>query len=140
MKYRMIRFALVGGAGFIVDVMALALFSSIVPFVFARAGSFWIAATSNWWCNRVFTFRDAEKRTPVMQWLKFLLCVCFSFLPNWGCYWMLLEWFEPTMIENITGQNVALFWPYVAMIPGILLGMLTNFILSELWVFRLAEA
>lgn len=43
------------------------------------------------------------------------------------------------MIEDMTGQNLALFWPYVAMIPGILLGMLTNFILSERWVFRLAE-
>lgn len=31
-------------------------------------------------------------------------------------------------------------WPYLAMIPGILLGMVINYTLADRWVFRSAPA
>ncbi len=140
MKIRIIKFAIVGGIGFIVDVSALAMLSSFVPIIPARAGAFWVAASSTWWCNRIFTFKESERSEPVQQWCKFLFCACIGFLPNWGCYWFLIKWTDFSWITHLVGQHAAVLWPYIAMIPGILLGMAVNFTLSSRWVFRQVEA
>jgi putative flippase GtrA len=102
-----------------------------LPLPIARALSFWIAASGNWWLNRHFTFSD-KKETHInndqdkgRQWLTFLIVSCIGFLPNWLCYSLLLE-----------HTNWAVQMPVIALIPGILIAMFLNFSLSKRWVFK----
>lgn len=136
MNQRLYKFGFVGVIGFIVDVTVMAVLSSFLPVIPARSGAFWAAASSTWWCNRRFTFKESDRRDPLTQWLKFLVSACVGFIPNWGSYWLLIEWGRGERITQLVGSDAAFLWPYVAMIPGILLGMVANFILASCWVFQ----
>ena len=136
MDNRLFKFGVVGGIGFIVDVTAMTFFASFMPVIPARACSFWVAASSTWWCNRQFTFREADRCSPIKQWGKFLFSACVGFIPNWGCYWLLMKWVREDWIIQLAGSDAAYLWPFAAMIPGILLGMVANFTLSACWVFQ----
>lgn len=121
-----IRFAVVGGVGFIVDSISLVLLNQLFPLVLARGVAFWVAASSNWYLNRHFTFLNgATARPAVAQWGQFLFASCIGFVPNWGCYWWL-----------VTNTEWAELHPVLAMVPGIGLGMCVNYALSKYWVFR----
>ncbi|MGR5062895.1 GtrA family protein [Photobacterium sp. DNB22_13_2] len=137
---RFLRFAFVGGCGFLVDVAATYMLSHFVVVEVARGCAFWIAASSNWWLNRLFTFEGAQQKHPFKQWLQFLSASSIGFLPNWVCYWMLLNSSLEQTTSALISIDIAIWWPYLAMIPGILLGMMVNFSLSERWVFRVAAA
>ncbi|MCG7588461.1 GtrA family protein, partial [Photobacterium sp. OFAV2-7] len=128
------------GLGFIVDVSAMTLLSVVLQVIPARAGAFWVAASFTWWCNRQFTFKEANKSAPLRQWFRFLLTACVGFIPNWGCYWALIRWVDDAWITQLVGESGLYFWPLVAMIPGILLGMVVNFSLASRWVYRPALA
>ncbi|MBJ7551762.1 GtrA family protein [Marinomonas ostreistagni] len=131
MKRQFIKFGLVGSIGFLVDISILWLLSHWLPYPTARAVSFWGAVTSNWWLNRVFTFQDAEHaEKPHQQWGKFFLASLVGFIPNWGGF-VIMMWFGE--VQGFT--NYAIF-PYVAIIPGVLAGMIINFSLSKVWVFK----
>ncbi|MCW8329927.1 GtrA family protein [Photobacterium sp. SDRW27] len=135
MSQRLLKFGVVGGIGFIVDVASMTLLSLFLPVIPARAGAFWIAATATWWFNRRFTFEGTDTRAPVKQWGRFLLCASIGFVPNWGCYWILIEWVNNEWIMQLAGSYGLLLWSLIAMIPGVLLGMLANFTLANRWVF-----
>ena len=136
MDKKILKFAVSGGLGFVVDVSAMTLLSAVLPVIPARAGAFWAAASFTWWCNRQFTFKGAEKSAPLRQWFKSLLTACVGFIPNWGCYWVLIWWVDDAWITQLAGENGLYFWPLAAMIPGILLGMVANFSLATRWVYR----
>ncbi|PSU36479.1 GtrA family protein [Photobacterium lutimaris] len=135
-----LRFALVGGCGFLIDVAATYLLSHFVIVEVARGSAFWVAASSNWWLNRQFTFERVRQERPVKQWMKFLSASSIGFLPNWSCYWFLLNSGVEQAISSLIPVDTAIWWPYIAMIPGILLGMVVNFTLSKRWVFRVSTA
>jgi len=139
-RKKSILFGLVGGAGFVVDVTAMAVLSQWLPMPSARAGAFWVAASSNWWLNRQLTFKKQQNQSKVNEWLKFLLSSCFGFIPNWGCYALLIPKLNLfiSLIENIglTHTFFASSLPYLLMIPGILFGMAINFTLADKWVFK----
>ncbi|MGF1687920.1 GtrA family protein [Photobacterium japonica] len=138
---RLIRFSVVGGCGFVVDVCALWVFSQWWPFAVARVGAFWLAASSNWWLNRHVTFHSAVKAPPRQQWMQFVVASCVGFVPNVGCYWVLMQWVTPLVMTMATESSLWMMcWPYVGMVPGILLGMVINFTLADRWVFRTARA
>lgn len=119
-----LKFAAVGVVGFIVDAFFLLLFSSFVSLNMARVGAFWLAATTTWLGNRCFTFRSKSTQKKE-EWGKFMLAACVSFVPNWGSFWLL------TTYISSSDQHVIIF-----MLPGILLGMITNFLFSRFWVFK----
>lgn len=137
---RFLKFAIVGGCGFLVDVAATYMLSQFVIIEVARGFAFWITASTNWLLNRLFTFEGALQVHPVKQWMQFLAASSVGFLPNWICYWILLNSSVEQATSSVMSVDVAIWWPYLAMIPGILLGMLVNFTLSERWVFRLVAA
>lgn len=130
MTTKLFRFALVGGLGFLVDLTAMLLLSFLLPWLPARAGAFWLAASSNWWFNRKLTFSSDDPQY-VRQWLNFLLSSCIGFIPSWGCYWWLMRDFSSA--DTLPLYEV--LWPYLAMVPGVLLGMVVNFLLADRWVF-----
>jgi putative flippase GtrA len=129
---RLIRFACVGCIGFCIDALCLTLIALFIPFPIARACSFWISATSNWWLNRYFTFSDKNglhsnsDQTKGRQWLSFLAVSCIGFIPNWICYTLLLQ-------HTIWAVKM----PVIAIVPGILIAMFLNYSLSKRWVFKL---
>lgn len=139
LKHTFVRFAFVGGVGFLVDLSSMLLLSIWIPHLSARAMAFWVAASSNWWWNRVITFKKAEqdnknKKAAVLQWLQFLGGSVIAFVPNWGCYLIVMS--QPPATSNAT---LILLWPYLAMIPGIFIGMMLNYVFSRFWVFSSAK-
>lgn len=128
MNQKIIKFAFVGGIGFIVDFSSMFLLSTVFPLFPARLLAFFIALNSNWLLNRNFTFRNqAMQRSTslIQQWTKFVISSCLGAVPNLVCYWGIIHIFNPAGITAI-----------VAIIPGILLGMIVNFLLADKWVFR----
>jgi len=142
---KLLKFAGVGSIGFIVDAAVMfALSFHILPMP-ARALAFWVAASSNWWLNRQFTFKHHDTTRPLQQWRRFLTVSCIGFIPNWGCYGVLMQIVDINLlsaflIESDANPNLVslntMAWPFVAMVPGVLLGMLSNYLLAERWVFR----
>ncbi len=123
---RLFRFGLVGASGFLLDMGVYTLLSTVigVPHLIARGGSYWCAATWNWFWNRVFTFADAERARKIPQWGKYLSMCMVSFVPNWGTYYLLTS-------------SVVFFEQYkiLALIAGVGAGMLFNFTIASLFIF-----
>lgn len=125
MNNKYIKFALVGGIGFIVDLTAMILFSAIVPLFIARLAAFFIAVNSNWLLNRNFTFKQQKSEITLFQeWSKFLCSSCFGAIPNLLCYWLL-----------VTGLSLTGSTAIAAIVPGIIFGMIINYLLADRWVF-----
>jgi len=150
---KILRFAGVGSIGFVVDAATMFILSFYIAFIPARAIAFWVAATSNWWLNRHITFDASDTSKPVSQWGRFIAVSCIGFIPNWGCYWLLMQSIDinqlliASLIKYpelksllVSHLDVEVAWSVVAMVPGVLLGMLTNYLLADRWVFRLAVA
>ena len=122
------RFALVGGSGFIVDVTVFLLLFEVMKLdlLAARALAFVVAATSNWWLNRAFTFVGTPtSSSKSKQWLRFIISASLSAVPNLGIFW-LLAGLLPESLASIL----------LAMIAGILVGYWCNYQLAKSWVFR----
>ncbi|WP_017220034.1 GtrA family protein [Moritella dasanensis] len=127
MNNKYIKFACVGGIGFIVDLSAMIVFSTLMPLYAARLLAFFFAVNSNWLLNRSFTFKAQQVDSDsglLQQWSKFLCSSCFGAIPNLLCYWLLVS------ALSLTGTAAIL-----AIIPGIIFGMFINYLLADRWVF-----
>lgn len=126
------KFALVGGVGFIADTLIfISCFKLLLlPLFQARLIAFFGAASVTWLGNRVFTFSshtqnsDHYWRGLVTQWGKFMSSAILSAIPNLIVFKSILLLFGSYGLM-----------PYVALICGVLFGMVSNFILNSRWVF-----
>ena len=91
----------------------------------ARSIAFLFAATTTWLGNRWLTFSQSNKANPLRQWQKFMMSACISALPNF------IVFKGVTLFLGTQG-----FMVYVALVLGILTGMVSNYLLSSKWVFR----
>ncbi len=126
------RFALVGGSGFIVDVTVFLLLFEVmkIDLLAARSLAFILAATSNWWLNRAFTFVGTHTSgSKSRQWLRFIISSSLSAVPNLGVFWLLVR-LLPESLASIL----------LAMIAGILVGYWCNYQLAKSWVFNPARS
>ncbi|UYM16089.1 GtrA family protein [Endozoicomonas euniceicola] len=123
---RLVKFGLVGATGFVVDMGVYWLLSVAlgIPHLVARGGSYWVAASWNWFWNRTFTFSHVEKRKKAPQWIKYLSMCMVSFLPNWGSYYLLTK-FVPFFAD----------FKMLAMVAGVLAGMMFNFTFASVFIF-----
>ena len=121
---RFLRFALVGAAGFFVDVAALyASFALGAGVYTGRVISYLCAATFTWGVNRRFTF--ASKARPSFgEWLRFLLANASGGLVNYGTYAALVSW----------GSGL-LGHPALAVACGSIAGLVVNYLASSRFVF-----
>ncbi|MGB1239331.1 MAG: GtrA family protein [Pseudomonadales bacterium] len=119
----LLRFALVGCIGFIIDVLVFICCSFFLPVLLARGVAFWLAASSNWWCNRHFTF-GASRKKKGLECGQYLCASILGFVPNWGLYAYLQQ-----------ASAWAVQHPVLALVPGILVAMLLNYVLARCWVF-----
>lgn len=121
-----VLFAFVGCVGFVVDAAVFSLFFELIglPVFTARMIAFVCAATTTWAGNRVLTFKHRARVSRLTQWKKFMLAACFSALPNLLVFKISLH-----LLEGVQ------YAPYVALVLGVLAGMVSNYTLSSRWVF-----
>ncbi|EKO3782711.1 GtrA family protein [Vibrio harveyi] len=124
---RLLTFAMVGGVGFIVDTLIfMVLFQRAgVELMMARGLAFCVAATTTWLGNRCLTFSQSTKDRAFNQWQKFMLSASISALPNFAVFKV------TTLLLGTQGTTV-----YIALVMGILAGMVSNYLLSMHWVFQ----
>ncbi len=123
---RFMKFGLVGFTGFLVDTLVYTIILNMgMTHLGARAASYWVSATTNWYLNRRFTFNDADREAKVRQWIKYLLMAVGSFILNWGSYYLLTEY-------------VSFFatYKFIAFVVGIAMGMFFNFAVANWIIFR----
>ena len=126
-----LRFALVGGCGFVVDETILAILHYLVGLdsYTARAISIFCAATFTWWGNRNLTFAEhaatGGARELVREWFKFMLANGVGALVNYSTYTIIVT-FAPRPFCN----------PLLATAAGVGVGLVLNFTLSKRFVFR----
>lgn len=123
---RLLRFAMVGTSGFIVDMAIYSLLSSVmgVSHLAARGGSYWCSASWNWFWNRTVTFPDAVARRKWIQWSQYLLMCAISFVPNWGTYYLLTSCFD--FFDTCRP---------LALMMGVAAGMGFNFSIASMIIF-----
>jgi putative flippase GtrA len=122
---RFVRFALVGIAGFLVDVAALyGAFAIGLGLYSGRVVSYLCAATFTWAVNRRFTF--AAKTPPtITEWLSFVFANTSGGLVNYLTYAALATW----------GSGL-LSHPALAVACGSIAGLIVNYTASARLVFR----
>ena len=121
------QFLVVGGLGVLVDVAVYYGLQLLlgVEHLTARAISFFVAATHNWFLNRRYTFVYGRADAAVGQWASYLLVVLVGFVVNVGAYALLT-----------TQTRTFARHPLLALLIGIVLGTASNFLAARWYVFR----
>ena len=128
-RLSILRFAVVGALGMPVDwvVLQLMVHWGSGPYV-GRVLSWFCAASFTWAGNRYFTFAASRARGLLgtgKEWLRFLAANAVGGLVNVGLYSVLVR-FAPPPFNNLT----------IALVCGVLLGLVFNFTLSKKVVFK----
>lgn len=126
---RLLSFGMVGGIGFAVDAGVLAVLfhgAGVDPYA-ARVVSFACAVTMTWWLNRCFTFRDqrAELGGQRNEFMRYIAAQVLGALANLAVYTALL-----VAVDALAQRPVA------ALAIGAVAGLVVNYTLSVLFVFR----
>ena len=129
-RVSILRFAVIGALGLPVDSGVLWLLThslGLDPYS-ARVMSWLCAASFTWAGNRYFTFAATRAHGPLgiaREWLRFLAANAVGGLVNVGLYATLVR-FAPPPLDNL----------YVALVVGVLAGLIFNFTLSKKLVFK----
>jgi len=126
MRRELILFGLVGVAAFAVDAGILYLVMPVVGAYWGRALSFFCAVFTTWLLNRHLTFKNRYSDLPlVVEFIKYIVAMLGGGSINYILYAYLLLTFE-----NIAAQ------PIWGVASGSGAGMMVNFILSRVFVFK----
>jgi putative flippase GtrA len=125
-----VRFAAVGGAGYFVNAAALTVFTRSLGLDAdpALAASIFVAMGFTWLGNRYLTFgarRAHGARAILEEWLRFVGANLLGAVVNYGVALALVH-YGPGWLGNL----------YVAQALGVLAGLVFNFTLSRILVFR----
>lgn len=130
-NHRLLIFGLVGTLGFVVDgsvfMVGLHLLN-LSPFE-ARGIAFLVALTVTWYGNRTFTFINRTHSNKISQWQKYFFAASVSAIPNFTVFFLIISSLPASEVSSL-----------VAMVGGILTGMLSNFWLCDRFVFRKTTA
>jgi putative flippase GtrA len=124
---KIVRFGLVGCAGFCVDagVLYLALYVLGMSYYGGRIISYALAASSTWYMNRRFTFADSRNDSGFREWARFVALNVFGGAVNYAVY--------AAYIRAHAGPSQA---PAIGVALGSIAGMFVNFYLSRWLVFN----
>jgi dolichol-phosphate mannosyltransferase len=123
---RLAQFCIVGASGMCVDLASYAAFLAVyIPLPLSRALAIWISMTWNFWVNRRVTFSYSRREKPLRQYFKFVSACIVGAIISWSISVGLI-----TFVVFFT-QHI-----FIAAIIGILVGTLSNFLTSLLWVFK----
>lgn len=126
MRAQLLRFALSGVAGFLVDasVLWIALHLGLGYFV-GRIPSFLAAVWTTWRINRRFTFAGRPKLSAWQEWWRYLAAMSAGACINYSAY----------SVTVLTLPHTSEL-PFIGLVVGSLAGMVVNFISARWWVFR----
>jgi putative flippase GtrA len=114
------KFCIIGGLGFVVDSLFFLLLNEVTGKVMlARLLSFWLAASTTWFGNRIYTFSQQQFTSAITQWCKHMLTAHVSGGINLIIFWS---------IKDVVSMPVAFC-------SGILAGLLCNYYFSKKVVF-----
>lgn len=119
-----LRFAVVGAVGFLANAVAVTAASHVVDLYTTGAIGWLVAVTVTWYLNRNWTFRRAQKRGAVTEWVKFACANSAGFIAYLAAYSAAITWC------SVCGR-----WPVSAVALGSLAGLFINFGLSRELVF-----
>ena len=122
---QLLRFAIVGAVGFVVDFTVLYLAVSVLGLgnLSGRVLSFIVAATVTWKFNRHFTFEAAGKNA-FREWAQYLLATSVGGGINVAVYQCWL-WFTDTRTLNL----------FLGVAAGSAVAMMFNFAISKRIIF-----
>jgi len=132
---QLVRFGLVGGVGFIVDLGVFNLLRATVfspdavahgP-IYAKIVSTVLAIAVNWIGNRYWTFGDRKRPNIAREGLEFALVSGGGLVIGLGCLWIshYVLGFTSVLADNISSNVI-----------GLVLGTAFRFTFYRLWVFR----
>ncbi len=123
---QVLRFSLVGVAGFIVDAgLLMMLVDSLGPYV-GRLISFGFAVFTTWLLNRTFTFENNKSEFSLAgEFIRYLSAMIVGGVANYGLYAALI--YLVVLVQN---------WPILGVAAGSLAGLAINFTLAKNWIFR----
>jgi len=130
-RHPALKFALVGGTGFVVDATVLMIAYQLlqIDLLIARTLAFFVAASSNWLLNRLFTFSERDlSGNKSAEWMRFVSSAVVSAIPNVGIFYLLMLFLPETLP-----------WIFIAMACGILVGYFCNYQLAKHWVYKSAK-
>ncbi|MCB8881793.1 GtrA family protein [Acidisoma cellulosilytica] len=121
------QFGVVGTFGFLVDnaFVYTAHFVFGIGLILAGILSFFVAATANWFLNRIWTFRGASTGRVHHEWLRYLASNALGFVLNRGVY-----------IALIATSALCVKHPVIALAAGSIAGLGINFVMSRRVVFK----
>jgi len=122
-----VKFGIVGGAGFVVDVAFLYIGIEALSLGRVAAGffAFPFAVTFTWLGNRLFTFRDHAHEPMAKQWAKFAAVCAVGIVFNRGTYTLM-----------VSAIPLVYAYPFLGLLGGTAAGMLFNFFASKRLVFK----
>ncbi|WP_447771384.1 GtrA family protein [Variovorax boronicumulans] len=123
-----LSFAVVGAAGFVVDVVVLYLLAPLLGWYGARVLSFLAAATATWALNRRYTFSARRANngsgSVLREYLGYLVTMLGGAVVNYGAYVLVLH--------EMNGA-----WaPALGVALGSCAGLVVNFLSARYLVFR----
>ncbi|WP_413282971.1 GtrA family protein [Vibrio sp. MA40-2] len=129
--FRLIRchqqfsFLLVGGSAFLVDSLVFWLLFTLaeVGIYIARIVAFSVAVLITWYGNRTFTFKARQKTKAKQQIIRAFVGALISLIPNLAVFAALVPFFPFGLLT------------YIPFCAGIIAGTVSNFILSDKFVF-----
>jgi putative flippase GtrA len=126
-KSQIVKFALVGALGFLVDsgILYVGLYFFDLGYYLGRLVSYLSAATVAWYFHRVFTFRMHNGKNKKKQLFSFIVLNSIGGAANYLIYAFL-----------IAGYVVFRRDPVLAVGVGALVGMFINYYVSKKIVFR----
>jgi putative flippase GtrA len=121
-----IRFGIVGGIGFGVDVGVLyfVLYDLGFGHYGGRVISYLAAATTTWYLNRNFTFIHARSENRSREWARFVALNTLGGMVNYFVY-----------TAYISLHGVSMSAPAIGVAAGSLAGMIVNFLVSKHFAF-----
>jgi putative flippase GtrA len=126
MRQQLVRFAVAGGVGFIVDAAVLYLCLWLGFGYFAgRLVSFLLAVFATWRFNRRYTFQVTGGRSIWNEWWHYLAAMSLGGVVNFGVY-----------SAAILALPKHVWTPLLAVGLGSVVAMSVNFLSAKLWVFR----
>jgi putative flippase GtrA len=128
LRYRFVRFSIVGGVGFVIEATLLTYFATVpgIGAIKGRAISFPIAVVTTWWLNRTLTFQSTNN--PHRESLRYFLVQMLGAAANLGVFLALVSVFFS--LRSI---------PVVPLFIAAIFGLLVNFTLSKKYVFAQHE-
>lgn len=135
--YKFGKFGETGGLNWLVDLGVMNLLIMItgiaggIYFAIFKAVSFAAAATNSFFWNKYWVFSGAKKQKESQEVGKFALATLMGMALNVAVAYCIAT-FAPDIFSGISEKS----WANIATIIGSLTGMMFNFVVYKIWVFK----